>query len=213
MKSANELKVSLVENNDPILKQLSELKDFDDRVKLAEEHWEKLGTGSARAVFKISDDLIIKLAINKAGVAQIKTEAQFDLQKPCVATVVVADPEGKWLISHFTEKMTKEDFKKITGIGFDNFCNCLFFAYNNESDNWVKEPKNYDQIKNSQLFKCVGKLIVDGAILIGDLSKSSSWGIKSGKVYIRDWGLDKETYSKEYEDSEPSKSSPPKTSS
>ena len=212
MKRATELKVSLVENNDPILKQLSELKDFDDRVELAEKHWEKLGTGSARAVFKISDDLIIKLAINKAGISQIKTEAQFDLQKPCVATVVVANPEGKWLISHFTETMTKEDFKKITGIGFDNFSSCLFYAYNNESDNWIREPKNFDQIKNHPLFKCVGELVVSG-ILIGDISKSSSWGIRQGQVYVRDWGLDKRTYSKEYEDSTPSKSSPPKTSS
>jgi hypothetical protein len=213
LKQATELKVSLVENNDPILKQLSELKDFDDRVELAEEHWEKLGTGSARAVFKISDDLIIKIAINKKGVSQIKVEAEFDLQKPCVATVVVADPEGKWLISHFTDTMTHELFKKIIGYGFDNFMSCLFFAYNNESDNWIKEPKSYDEIKNLPLFKCIGAMVVDGNILLGDVGKVSSWGVRNGKVLLRDYGLDKLTYEKFYDDGSAPSSSPPKTSS
>jgi len=214
MKRATELKVSLVENSDPILKQLSELKDFDDRVELAEEHWEKLGEGSARTVFKISDDLIIKIATSDKGLAQCQVESEFDLQAPCVATVVVADPKGKWIISHFTDTMTKDDFKKIIGYGFDNFMSCLFFAYNNESDQWEKEPKKYDEIRKLTLFKCLGSLVVSGSLLIGDISKPSSFGLRNGKVLLRDYGLDKETWIKWYDDrsSSPS-SSPPKTSS
>jgi len=212
MKRATELKVSLVENSDPILKQLSELKDFDDRVELAEKHWEKLGEGSSRTVFKISDDLIIKIAHNEKGLAQCKVEAEFDLQKPCVANVVVADPEGKWLIMKFTETMTKQDFKKIVGFGFETFMNALFYAYNNESDDWA-EPKEYDKIKEHPLFKCLGEMVVDGSCLLGDFDKTSSFGIRDGKVYLRDWGFNKEVHDKFYQSKTPSKSSPPKTSS
>src|ERR1700689_2810872 len=38
-------KVSVVENTDPILKEISDAKSFDDRVCIAEKHWEKLGEG------------------------------------------------------------------------------------------------------------------------------------------------------------------------
>jgi hypothetical protein len=212
LKRATELKVSLVENNDPILKQLSELKDFDDRVELAKKHWKLLGEGSSRIVFQISDDLIIKIAYNNKGIAQDKVEAEFDLQKPCVANVVVADPEGKWLIMKFTETMTKQDFKKIVGFGFETFMNALFYAYNNESDEWV-EPKEYDKIKEHPLFKCLGEMVVDGNCLLGDFDKTSSFGIRDGKVYLRDWGFNKAVNKDYYEDKTPSKSSPPKTSS
>lgn len=211
-KAATELKVSLVENNDQFLKQLSDLKEFDDRVKLAKEKFELLGEGSARAAFKISDDLILKVAINEKGLAQDKVEAEFDLQKPCVASVVAADPEGKWLIMHFTETMTKEDFKKIVGFGFDSFMNSLFYAYNNESDAW-SEPREYDEIKKHPLFKCLGDMVVDGNCLLGDFDKPSSFGIRDGKIYLRDWGFTKQVHDDLYETSNSSKSSPPKTSS
>lgn len=211
-KTATELKVSLVENDDPFLKQLSELKDYDDRMDLAKKKFELLGEGSARAAFKISDDLILKVAMNDKGIAQNKVEGEFELQKPCVASVVAADAEGKWLIMHFTETMTKEAFKKIVGFGFDSFMNALFYAYNNESDSWV-EPKEYDQIRKHSLFKCLGEMVVDGSCLLGDFDKTSSFGIRDGKVLLRDWGFSKDVHDEYYTDNSSSKkSSPPKTS-
>jgi hypothetical protein len=207
------LKTSIVENSDPVLKRLSDIREFDDRVKFAEEHWEKLGVGSARAVFKISDDLIIKIAINEKGIAQVKAEIQPEMQKSCVATIVVADPDGKWAISHFTETMTKEDFKRIVGVGFANFMACLFYAYNNESDRFGNKPKDYDAIKHLPLFKCVGQMVVDNGTLLGDIEKISSWGVRDDRVYVRDWGLTKQVYRSEYETDSSSESSPPKTPS
>lgn len=203
--------VSLVKNDDPILKQLSDIKNFDDRVEFAKKHFEFLGEGSSRTVFKINDDLIIKVAHNDKGISQNKVEMELDLQTNCAATVVVADPDGKWLISHFTETMTKEDFFKIVGVGFDAFMNSLFYAYNNESDNW-SEPREYDKIRKLPLFECLGKMIVAANLLIGDCDKISSWGVKNNKVYLRDFGFDKATHerfykNKSYTNSEPKSSS------
>ena len=63
--------VSLVENDRfPLLKELSEIKDFDERVKWCEERWDLLGEGSARAVFQYSDKAVLKVAINPKGLSQ-----------------------------------------------------------------------------------------------------------------------------------------------
>jgi len=203
---------SLVENRDPILKQLSELKSFEDRVKLAEEHFKKLGEGSARTVFKISDELILKVAHNEKGQSQNLTEAKLDLQMPCAVSILAHDPDGKWLIADFSENITKEDFKHYIGVSFDQFMDSLFYAYNNESDAF-KKPRDYDQVKQLPLFKCLGQMIVAENLLIGDLDKTSSWGLKNGRIVLRDAGLNKDNYIEYYQSKSTSTSSSPKTSS
>src|ERR1700733_13983430 len=74
-KTAKELKVSLVENNDPFLKQLSDTKDYKKRVELAEESFKKLGEGSSRTIFKMDDNNILKVAHNEKGEAQNLAES------------------------------------------------------------------------------------------------------------------------------------------
>lgn len=207
-KYANEVSnTHLVTNKDKILSELSSLKDFDDRIKLAEKHFKKLGTGSARVVFKISDDLILKIAYNDKGIAQNDIEGKLDLQTPCAANVVVADPKGKWLIMHFTENMNKEEFKKIIGVGFDAFVNCLFYTFNNESDAFPK-PKDIEHIRKLPLFHCLSQMIIDGSLLIGDIDKPSSFGIKDNKVLIRDFGFNKDVFKEYYDDATSSESTP-----
>jgi hypothetical protein len=192
------LAVHLQENTDPVLKQLSDLKSFDERVEFADKRWKKLGEGSSRTVFEINQFLIIKIAHNEKGISQNENEMKLDLQRPCAAKVIVADPKGKWIISHWTKTITEKEFKEILGFGFKSFVNSLSYAYNNE-DNLTK-PREYDEIKHHSFFNCIGKMIVDGDLLIGDLSKISSYGAKDGKIYLRDYGFDKETYKTFYED-------------
>jgi hypothetical protein len=190
--------VSVIENTDPVLKQLSDLEDFDDRIKFAEKKWEKLGEGSSRTVFKINDFLIIKIAHNKKGIAQNENEMNPELQTCCVTKTIVADAKCKWLVTHLTDSMTKEDFKKKMGFSFDMFSKALLYAFNNEDD--VKEPKNYDEIKKHPFFKCVSRVVINGSLLVGDLEKVSSYGIKNGEIYLRDYGFTKEIFEDFYED-------------
>jgi hypothetical protein len=192
-------KTSLIENRDPFLKRLSDLKSFDDRVEFAGEKFEKLGEGSARAVFKISDELILKVALNPKGLAQNQNESKWNLQKSCAISIIAHDPDGKWLIGDFTNDMSKDDFKHIIGYGFNEFINSLFYTFNNESDAF-KKPQKYEDIKKHSLFKCLSEMIVDGSLLIGDLDKVSSFGIKDGKILLRDAGLSKSIYQKFYSD-------------
>lgn len=200
--------LSVKDNSNPFLSELSKKKSFDDRVEFVEEKYEKLGTGSSRTIFKLNDDLILKVAHNEKGIAQNKVEMNPKLQRACTNNIVMADGEGKWVIAPFTENIKKEDFKKYVGYSIDPFMNALFYKFNQESDNW-NAPRDYEEIEELPLFKCLEQLVLDGDILLGDASKESSWGIsKNGKILLRDIGLSREVYDDYYKSNSHSSSEP-----
>jgi hypothetical protein len=188
---------SVKKNKHPLLKSLSDAKDFEDAVEIADEQWEKLGEGSARAVYKLSDKLIIKIAINEKGISQNLSEMSFEAQCDCVAKVLLADGKGKWLIMQFTESVSDDQFTKLVGCSLKTFSNALFYAFNNESDDFTK-PRDYDTIKKLPLFQCLGKVIMSENSLIGDWSKLSSYGELNGKILVRDYGFSKHVHDLHY---------------
>jgi hypothetical protein len=198
-------RVSLEENRDPILKEMSDLKDFDDRVALAKKHYKQLGIGSSRTIFQMDKKMVLKVAHNDKGIAQNQAEMSPKMQRPCTNHVLVADAKGKWIIIRFTETVSKESFKKMTGLGFDSFMNALFYKFNNDSDKWSR-PKNYEEIKKHPLFKCMVELTADCDLQIGDIDKPSSWGELDGRPVLRDYGLTREVWDKFYDDDSESKS-------
>jgi hypothetical protein len=213
-KFASDVKMSLVENSDPFLKRLSDCgDDFDKMNEMADKEFEKLGEGSSRAAYRLSEDLIIKIAINVRGLAQNLQEMQRDIQTDCFNKVICADAHGKWLTMEWTDKLTDEEFKKITGFTFKMFGSCLSYCFDNETDD--PEPRDYDEIKKLPLFICLSQLIIDESLLIGDINKLSSFGIKNGKILLRDGGFSKQIFHNYYSSngSSSSSSTPQKTSS
>jgi hypothetical protein len=205
-KLAGDKKISVEKNSNTTLQELSDIKDFKDRIKFAKDQdWKFLGEGSSRTVFQINDELIIKIAHAPKGIAQNMVEMRPEVQTECVNNAVVADAKGKWIIFRTTKKLSKDDFKKIVGFGFEAFMNALFYAMNNESDK--NKPKDYDEIKHNKLFLCLANLVFENQLLVGDIDKPSSWGLLDGKPVLRDAGLDKETFKKFYDDSKSSSKS------
>jgi hypothetical protein len=213
-RAAGELRVSRVstqENNDPVLKQLSDIKLFDDRIKFAKDHWKFLGEGSSRTAFEINDELIIKVSHNDKGLAQTKVEMNPEAQRDCTVPVVVADAEGKWVVIRNSKPLPKTRFKELVGFGFDPFMDALYYKFNNETDE--KPPREYDEIEKHPLFICVAELIFSTDQQAGDILKPSSWRELDGKPVISDYGLDRETYQSLYNTDSSSSSSTPKSSS
>lgn len=193
--SVSNLKV--IKNTDPFLRQLSEEKGFDERVKSSKDIFDVIGEGSARIVFKLPDDKVLKLAINGKGLAQNVFEARPELQAECCNKVLMADPDGKWLIVRFAEKLTEKKFEKLVGISFDKFNDALYYKFNNESDS--KRPKEYDEIVKNPVFHCLVELMMGAEDLqLGDLMKINSWGEVDGRPVVIDIGLSKEIYNSLY---------------
>jgi hypothetical protein len=190
-------KISIEENHNPILKELSDINEYDDRIEFAKKRWELLGHGSSRTIFRLNKKLVIKVAHNLKGEKQNKVEMNPNTQRPCTNKLIMADAEGKWIIVRFTDTVSKESFKKIIGVGFDSFTNALYYKFNNESEEW-SEPKNYKEIEANGFFKCVCQLILECDMQVGDLDKPSSYGELDGKIVLRDYGLNRKLYDTEY---------------
>lgn len=193
-------KVSIVENDEPILKKISDLKSFDDRIALAEKHFEKLGEGSSRTVFKLSNELVLKVAHNDKGIAQNFAEMEPKMQRPCTNHILTADAKGRWVIVRFTENLTIEKFKELMGFSFKSFTTALFYKFNNESDDW-EPPKDYDEIIKSEFFKCIAELVLDCDLQLGDVDKIGSWGLLKNKILLRDTGLTRGVWTENYKNS------------
>lgn len=212
-KLAEKPKVSVEKNSSPILQELSSLKDFEERVDFAKEHWKFLGEGSSRTAFEIDENLIIKIAHNDKGIAQNKVEMDPKAQRPCTLPMVMADAEGKWIILKNTKPLKEKDFKAKIGIGFTQFMNALFYKFNNESDQW-SPPRDYEEIEKLPLFNCLSDLIFKTDQQIGDIDKISSWRELDGEPVLADYGLSRDVFRSYYKDEDDSSSStPPKTSS
>jgi hypothetical protein len=182
--------LEIVKNSDPILEELSKIREFEDRVKFADDHFERLGEGSSRTVFQMSDQLVLKVAHNDKGIAQNSAEMLPGAQRPCTNNVIVADAKGKWIVVRNNEKITKDDFEKIMGYSFKDFMGTLFSKFNNESDDWPL-PKNHSEVEKSEFFKSIASLVFDNDLLLGDLDKIDSWGEIDGRVVLRDYGFSK----------------------
>jgi hypothetical protein len=208
-------KVSLVDNTEPFLQHLSSLKDFDERIEFAEKHCEKkLGEGSSRSAYLLNKDFILKLALSEKGIAQNKTEAEVSKAgKPCINNVLVADSQFIWLIFRNSKKLTEERFEEIIGYPFKHVSDALYAKWNNESDKW-KAHKDYEEIVKLPFFICVSESIYANDLLVGDLSKISSYRERDGQVIVADAGLSKEVFDDFYRSdssSSSSSSSSPKT--
>jgi hypothetical protein len=204
-------KISIEKNSNPILKELSDIKEFDDRIKFAKKRWKLLGAGSSRTAFQINKKLIIKIAHNEKGVEQNKNEMNPKAQVSCTNKVVMADAEGKWVIMRNTDPLSVEEFKKIVGVGFKQFMNAIFYKFNNESRNW-DEPRDYTEIEKNKLFIEVAELIFNNDLQIGDLDKKNAWRLLDGRPVIVDWGLTRSTFDTFYDKEDSSSSSSVKTS-
>ena len=186
----------IIRNNDEILKEISELKDYDDRVELAGKEFEELGVGSSRIIFKMSDSLVLKVAKNEKGIYQNASE--MEIHSPCLNNVLAADTEGKWVIVRFTDSMSADEFEEAVGIPFKTFGSAIFYRANNEKHE--DKPRDYDEIIEHPLFVCIFDLVMDYELQAGDVLKISSWGMLEGKPVLRDFGLTKDIYAEYYED-------------
>lgn len=198
-------KLSIVENKYPILHEISAAKSFDDRVALGEKHFEELGVGSSRTIFRMNKKLVLKIAHNDRGIVQNQAEMKPEMQRACTNHTLAADAKGKWIIVRFTKNITKERFKELVGIAFDSFMGGLFYKFNNESRDF-SEPKKYEEVERSELFQCIATLVMECDLQIGDIDKPDSWGEFDDRVVLRDFGLTREVYD-EYYDEEGSSSS------
>lgn len=182
------------------------LKSFKKRVEYAEEQLSRISSGTGRIVYKIDDEKVLKLARNKKGVAQNRTEA--DVSDDPVAGDIFADvynydDEFRWIEMELVKKMNPKDFERIVGFKFNDYAK---FIENQD----VKANKGHKEgiyhledekrraMWESEFIADVVDFIVNFGVPAGDLARTSSYGIVQDggeeEIVLVDYGLSSDVY-------------------
>jgi hypothetical protein len=133
-----------------------------------------IGSGSSRRVFDLGNGYVVKVAKNRAGIAQNKMEYKISLINPSnlFAKVIQVSEDFYALIM---EKADKID-------NFSYVCN-YFKARSIVEVLKLKEIQNIHNRYN---------------LLLNDLCRTSSWGIINGRPVIIDYGFTREIRKRYY---------------
>lgn len=211
---------SLVEAIDSIYRELHEsvnypngfdIKEFESqpsyaaKVRYADSKLEKLGKGSARTVYKIDDETVLKVAHNQKGIAQNYVESDWSMHSyhgHLLPDLIDHDDENNlWLVKQRANRIKKSEFKKMVGISFDEFGMALRNrARELMGKSTIFRLDNYDEILEDEFFDDVMKLINDHDLEAGDMEQISNWGKLSDEEtpVLTDVGLNKTVYKEHY---------------
>lgn len=193
------------------MEEFKALPSFAARIRYAEERLPRISSGSARIVYKIDGEKALKLAKNKAGVAQNEVEyyqsGSYDISN-IVARVFDADEENfLWIEMELAKKMNKPDFKRITGFDFNDYAKAMHnygldsgvmrHGYKHNVDKEVVERMWEDEFVYAMF-----DYIPSYDIPPGDLMKTSSYGIvdRDGEeeIVLIDYGFNKSVHAEYY---------------
>lgn len=145
-----------------------------------------LGKGSARSVYKLSNNFAIKVAINSKGIRQNEIEKTISKDKRAkniIAKVVLSEKDNKFNIVECAKQfINEEDFKEKMNIEWD-----LFSLLITEE----RELKYVNNLNLRNLILNTRQLIDDYNLNQFDISSLEHWGLtKKNNCVLLDYGLD-----------------------
>lgn len=189
-------------------------KSYKKQLEYALSKATKLGQGSSRVVFEIPYEnrmTVLKVAKNAKGLAQNNKEGDWSLynMNPSITCPLIDKDEEhddpKWIHLEKADKLSKSQFKSITGFSFDHFGNMLRDNEDYRLEQGIYKSRrgwggidwkynipqeDQEKIQESELFYDVTDLMANFDILAGDLQRIANWGLYKGNPVIIDLGFD-----------------------
>lgn len=173
------------------------------------------GSGSARMIFEIDDEKVLKLAKNQKGIAQNEAEVDTSRYSDCVVKCFEWADDYSWVIEENCMPARKSDFKRLLSIDFDTFCDLLVYQHSMYSRRrfWYSKLKNddeayelvnklYDEDEYGFVLQVLD-LMANYSLPFGDLTRISSYGLvkRDGvpEIVIIDSGLNNDIYDTYYQ--------------
>lgn len=187
------------------------LSSFNQRIKYCQENLKRISSGSSRIVYLIDNTKVLKLAKNKKGIAQCGVEISYGNDNyigDILAKIFDYHPDGLWVEMELARKVKKEDFKRIIGFSFKDFCvalnNYSLTAGKNKYSHELPLDKNiYEAMWEDEFCYDIFNYIGNYDIQFQDLLRLNSYGIvnRNGeeKIVIIDYGLTNKVYSNYYD--------------
>lgn len=179
------------------------IKSFKGKIDYAKERLlGKLGAGSARAVFKIDDEKVLKVALNKKGIAQNEVESEgYKQNYDVLARVFDIDDDYMWLEMELAKKVTPKRFIELTGTNPMMLGQYMVYTLGKSRYNIPDDIKqSYGENEWIQdLMTFAGDYDYP---VPGDFSKITSYGevMRDGKptIVVIDFGFSKDVYMNNY---------------
>lgn len=186
--------------------QLEDINSYAGKLRYAESHLQKLASGSARVVYKVDDTKVLKMAKNKKGLAQNEVEAQGYLQNyDIVAQVFETDHNDYWIEMEYARKVSKADFKRITGVSIEelgNYLRHLRFQNKRSFFGYHIDPEVKQRMEDSEFVDDLMHFVNDNDMETGDMGRLSTWGkvVRDGeeRIVLIDYGLTNSVYKDYY---------------
>ena len=191
------------------VEEFSKLKSFDQRIQYCEKNLIRISSGSARIVYKIDDEKVLKLAKNKKGFAQNEVEIGFSedyMWKDMVAKIFNHDENNRWVEMELAKKVTPTIWNTIVGISIDEFKKCARYVDQESNPDRYRyhftKPERLDELYENGFISNIFDLISNYNIGYGDFGRYSTYGLvqRNGKddIVIIDYGLTNEVYDSYY---------------
>jgi hypothetical protein len=189
--------------------EFKKIRSFAGKQKYAKEHLlEKIGQGSSRAVFKVDEEKVIKIALNKKGISQNQEEAEgYKQNYSIIAKVFEVDTDDMmWVEMEYAKKLTPTKFKQLTNISLNDLS--TYLRYEDKQNNPSKykyfsveiEKELLEKIRDNDFVNSLMEFVFDYQYPIpGDFGRISSYGevIRDGNptVVLVDFGYSNSTSS------------------
>lgn len=183
------------------METLKSLPSYEKRLQYAESHLEKLASGSARTVFKIDEEKVLKVAKNKKGLAQNQAESDWGAQQyEVIAQTFNRDDDGLFIEMEYAKKVTPTIFKKVTGISINDLHSYLQNLHQEQYPARYRyrrvsiDPTIIEAAQTNDWVQSLVSFILDYEYPYpGDFSRLSTYGLinRDGKpvIVVIDFGL------------------------
>ena len=144
------------------------------KLNIKRGYYRYIGSGSGRKVFDLGNGYVIKVAKNKAGIAQNKSEYK------------ISSIDNSDLFAKVTQ--ASNDFELLIMQKADNIYNISYVwkYFNVTSKRQLFKSKELQNIKRRY------------DLLLGDFARRSSWGMINGRPVIIDYGFTREVKDRYY---------------
>lgn len=188
------------------------LKSFSKRTQYCNQHLQRISSGSSRIVYRLNNDLVLKLAKNTKGIQQNGTESDGYIQQSygdVIARVHQWDNDDLWIVSDLAKKASKNTFKQYVGIDIekvDLYFNLSHAEHNGKKGNqYMRQqltPQEIEFMDNSEFCSELKDMMFNFDMPPGDFGRLTSYGEvnRNGKPAIVsiDYGLTQSTYDDYY---------------
>lgn len=169
------------------------------------------GRGSSRVIFQLSDNKVLKLALNNKGIAQNEAECDWSVQSYDVVPEIFNESDTEnfyFLVSEFVLPAKDSDFEHIFNFDFTTFCQCLvafWKCYNPHGRCWISPMDNKSLeilLNDNEDLNLFYYYMTDFKPPIGDMIRIANYGMtnRSGvaQIVLLDSGLNDEIFNSYY---------------